>query len=56
MIRVGPWKYTCWAHDIPELYNLESDPDELHNMAEDPQYAGQAAQLRSRLLAWNPII
>ena len=55
MIRDGAWKYTCWAHDIPELYNLESDPDELHNVAAEPQYAAKAADLRSRLLAWNPI-
>jgi hypothetical protein len=37
------------------LYNLESDPDELHNVAAEPQYAAKAADLRSRLLAWNPI-
>ena len=55
MIRDGAWKYTCWAHDIPELYNLESDPDELHNVAAEPQYAAKAAELRSRALAWNPI-
>jgi choline-sulfatase len=54
MIRDGAWKYTWWAHDIPELYNLESDPNELHNVAAEPQYAEKAAELRSRILAWNP--
>jgi choline-sulfatase len=56
MIRDGGWKYTCRAHDLPELYNLESDPDELHNVAAEPHYAAKAAELRSRLLEWNPIV
>lgn len=53
MIRDGEWKYTYWAHDIPELYNLSSDPDELHNLAGEPKYAAKEEELRMRLLAWN---
>jgi choline-sulfatase len=55
MIRDGQWKYTIWANDIPELYGLKSDPDELRNLAGVAEYAAKEAELRSRLLAFNPI-
>jgi choline-sulfatase len=53
MIRVGQWKYTYWLHDIPELYDLDSDPEELHNLAEEPKYAAKEEELRARLLEWH---
>lgn len=53
MIRKDQWKYTYWLHDTPELYDLKSDPQELNNLAGDPQHAAIAGELRSRLLAWN---
>ena len=53
MIRVGSWKYTYWLHDIAELYDLDSDPEELHNLAEEPKYTAKAAELRAQLLAWH---
>jgi choline-sulfatase len=55
MIRAGQWKYTFWAHDIPELYDLKSDPAELHNLAGLPEHAAREAELRARLLAFHPI-
>jgi choline-sulfatase len=53
MIRTGQWKYTYWLHDIPELYDLKTDPEELHNLADEPEHATKAAELKARLLAWN---
>jgi choline-sulfatase len=53
MIRSGQWKYTYWLHDNPELYDLKSDPEELHNRAADPEYASIAGELRAQLLSWN---
>jgi len=35
-----------------ELYDLESDPNELRNLAGDPQYAALLEERRSRLRAW----
>ena len=53
MIRDGQWKFTYWLHDIPELYNLKTDPEELHNLAGDPAYGPVADALRDKLLKWH---
>jgi choline-sulfatase len=53
MVRDGDWKYTFWVHDIPELYNLRIDPQELHNLAAEPQYASQLNALHRTLVAWH---
>jgi choline-sulfatase len=53
MIRVGPWKYTYWLHETAELYNLDSDPEELHNLAAEPEHAAKSGELRAQLLAWH---
>ncbi|MGC4015330.1 MAG: sulfatase [Luteolibacter sp.] len=36
-----------------ELYDMEKDPDELHNLAEDPAMAAVKAELTDRLAAWQ---
>lgn len=39
MIRQGPWKYVYYAGGHPcQLFNLETDPDELTDLGEDPAY------------------
>ena len=53
MIRTGDWKYNLWVNDMPELYNLRTDPAESHNLARDPAHATTAARLREQLLAWH---
>jgi choline-sulfatase len=53
LIRDGDLKYTFWTHDIPELYNLRTDPEELHNLASLPEYAADAARLKRRLFEWH---
>ena len=35
-----------------ELYDLRADPDELHNLADDPRQADRVAEFRSELDAW----
>jgi choline-sulfatase len=54
MVRHNEWKFTEWLHDIPELYNLATDPEELHNLAALPEYATKVLALKERLHAWNP--
>ena len=38
---------------LEELYDLEKDPHELHNVAADPKYADVLKDLRERLKAWQ---
>lgn len=35
--------------DIDEMYDLERDPEEMHNAAYDPEYAKYADDMRARL-------
>lgn len=53
MIRTRRWKY---IHRVPygphELYDLEADPEEVHDLAGKPEYAQVEAQLRDELFRW----
>ncbi len=48
-IRSGREKYIAWLDGTEELYDLEQDPDELHNIAK--QQPERAAALRRQLAA-----
>lgn len=52
MIRQGAWKYVTRHEGPTELYDLDSDPHEEHNLAEDEAYAQQRADLHERLTTW----
>ncbi|MFQ6043538.1 MAG: sulfatase/phosphatase domain-containing protein, partial [Candidatus Poribacteria bacterium] len=52
MIRDRRWKYIWNATAEDELYDLQSDPGELHNLAADPSYRDELARLRHRLVTW----
>jgi arylsulfatase A-like enzyme len=52
-IRVGRWKLSVHGTDEYELYDLESDPHELHNAATDPASACIVETLHKRLHAWQ---
>jgi arylsulfatase A-like enzyme len=51
-VRVGPWKLIEWFEDGQvELYNLDEDPEELHDRSgDDPE---RARELLERLRAWR---
>ena len=36
-----------------ELYDLEEDPHELHNLADDPAYRGLVLEYAQKLLSWR---
>lgn len=50
-VRTKRYKYIHYFLDPQEfeLYDLEVDPDELHNLYDQPAYKGLVAQLNSRL-------
>lgn len=53
MIRSGPWKLIRYPK-IPreQLFNVEADPDELHDLVSDPAYGDRVAELRTQLHEW----
>jgi choline-sulfatase len=50
-VRVGKWKYVHYAKYGPQLFDLEKDPDETRDLAEDPAHAKALEQCRSALYA-----
>ncbi len=49
-IRTGKWKYFRYRHiaNSEELYDLESDPLEEHNLANDRRFAEKLTELRCK--------
>ena len=55
MLRRGRYKFNYSLGDPPELYDLQGDPGEFHNLAGRSEYAGIEAELRASLLShWDP--
>jgi arylsulfatase A-like enzyme len=52
MCRTRDFKYVRRLYESDELYNLQKDPQESHNVIGDPAYASQLAELKERLLRW----
>lgn len=52
-ITDGRWKYIHWPEGSAEqLFDLETDPRELKNLAGLPDYSGRQQELRSALVDW----
>jgi choline-sulfatase len=52
MIRTRHWKLICHLQGETELYDLESDPDELHNRASHPDCSAIREELKEQLQVW----
>lgn len=50
-IRNGRWKYVHYAKYAPQLFDLETDPDETRDLAGDPAFAQVLTDCRARLYA-----
>ncbi|WP_298563738.1 choline-sulfatase [uncultured Aliiroseovarius sp.] len=47
-LRYGKWKYNRCALDPDQLFDLDADPHELVNLAEDPEHQGTLNSLRAK--------
>ena len=54
-VLVSPdrWRLVASEFGERELYDLDSDPWELFNLAHQPQHSGLRRELEDRLVAWQ---
>ncbi len=53
VIRDERYKYVHFAGLPPLLFDLQQDPDELHNVVEDVNYQAVRVTMAEKLLAWR---
>jgi choline-sulfatase len=51
MLRQGRYKYVHYPDNPAQLFDLDADPEELDNLADDPDYADVRARLEAELRA-----
>jgi len=55
MVRSGQWKYNYYYGMPPELFNIENDPNELHNLIGQSDYKEIEQHLNELVLRdWDP--
>ncbi|MEM7403711.1 MAG: sulfatase-like hydrolase/transferase [Pseudomonadota bacterium] len=52
MARTERYKYVEFIKHPPQLFDLENDPHELHDLGRDPAYAAVRADMHERLFRW----
>ncbi len=52
MVRTQRWKYVDWQGFRPQLFDLQQDPDELHDLGGKGLHAVESV-MRDRLLQWS---
>lgn len=52
MVADARWKYIHYEHFDPQLFDLEKDPQELHDLGLDPNYESVRESLRQALFQW----
>ena len=53
MVRTKCWKYVYQPNDLDELYDLQTDPAEMHNLVNDHAHADLLDEMKARLIGWN---
>ncbi|MBX3438222.1 MAG: sulfatase-like hydrolase/transferase [Planctomycetaceae bacterium] len=52
MVRTRDWKYVYYPDGYAELYDLNADPQEMHNLAGEPAHTDVETSMKDRLLHW----
>lgn len=52
MLRTRRWKFNYYSGNGGELYDLENDPEELHNLYSDAGHQATVREMKGRLLDW----
>lgn len=52
MIFDGRWKYVLIENHRPMLYDLQTDPNEFHDLGADPRFEAERARLHEALFRW----
>jgi arylsulfatase A-like enzyme len=52
MIRTTRWKYIFYEAFRPQLFDLQTDPQEFTDLGNNPDFAGVRAELHEQLFAW----
>ncbi|MCA9011407.1 MAG: sulfatase-like hydrolase/transferase [Planctomycetaceae bacterium] len=52
MVRTKRWKYIYYPDGFEELYDLETDPDEMSNLALNDDFREQIYEMKDLLLHW----
>jgi arylsulfatase A-like enzyme len=52
MVRTAGWKYNYYPDGYAELYDMEADPHERHNLAADPAQKERIEHMKDLLLQW----
>ncbi len=56
MLRKGRYKYNYSLGDVPELYDIDKDPEEFRNLADEPKYEEICREMEGQLLEeWDPV-
>ena len=53
MIRDKHYKYIYWQGYQPQLFDMQNDPHELHDLGTDPDYEDVRQQLKEALFDWK---
>ena len=55
MVRSGQWKFNYYHGYQHQLFDLKSDPEEMHNLVSDPDHSALVEQLTEKILSgWCP--
>ena len=53
MLRKGDWKLIVHSHGTSELYNVKSDPAEIHNLFFNKAHEQKKLELMADMLSWE---